>query len=143
MHPLKRREKPDFGRLLKVLRREGGREYVPFLEMVFEPTYLEPITGLTPPEGMNFSSKSPTYEATFAYYLEACARAGFDHGAINLCGFTGFPVQWEHCETSGRSFLCTGDGMIASEADFDAYRWPCRSSTGSSSPGTWASRRRR
>ena len=78
MKPLQRREPPDFERFLKVIRRQGDGAYVPFFELCIDPSMLEPLSGLRPPEGMNFAPTSPTYEATFRYFLDWCAQVGFD-----------------------------------------------------------------
>jgi uroporphyrinogen decarboxylase len=121
---LQRREAPDFSRLRRVLTRQGGRDYVPFFEMILNPAHFEAFTGLTPPPGMNFMPTSPTFEATFAYYLQCCAQMGFDHGTINLCGFGGFPARRHGVEGTARSFVMEEDATIACEADFDAYPWP-------------------
>lgn len=122
--PLTRPGKPDFDRFLQVLRRAGDASYVPFLEMVFEPSYLEPLSGLPAPREMNFCPTSPHYEASFGYYLEACARIGFDHGTINLCGFTGYPVKRHASGAIGRSFVRAADCAIVDEASCAAYPWP-------------------
>ncbi len=119
IRPLVRKEKPDFSRFLKVLKREGGRDYVPFLEMVFEVEYLESLTGMTPPCKLNMMPTSPSFEASFGYYLRACAAMGFDHGTINLCGFRGFPAK-----RHGGAFMQMGDGTVTSWEDFESYEWP-------------------
>ncbi len=124
MRPLQRPEAPDFQQFLKVIRRQGDASYVPFLEMVFEPSYLEPITGLTPPCELQFAPTAPNCEASFGYYLQACAAAGFDHGTINLNGFAGFPRKHGAVSDSGRGFVQAADCAIRSMEDFEAYPWP-------------------
>jgi uroporphyrinogen decarboxylase len=121
---LKRREKPDFSRFLRVIRRQGDAGYVPFYEMVIEPSYFEPLSGIKAPEGMNFMPTSPTYEATFAWYLNCCAAMGYDHGIINLSGFGGFPTRRHFVEGTARNFCQDGDAMIASWEGFESYPWP-------------------
>ena len=121
---LTRREAPDFARFRRVLARRGGRDYVPFFELILNPDHFEAFTGLTPPPGMNFMPTSPTYEATFAYYLQCCARMGFDHGTINMCGFAGFPAKRHGLDGSPRSYVMDDDTTITCEADFATYPWP-------------------
>ena len=125
MNPLQRQEPPDFERFLRVIRREGDRSYVPFFELCMDPAVLEPLSGLAPPAGLNFNLGSPTYEASFRYFLECCARMGFDHGTINLSGFTGFPVAARHAvEGTARRFLQADDAAIASPQDLSGIAWP-------------------
>jgi len=126
VRPLQRKEPPDFDRFVKVLRRQGDASYVPFFELCMDDKVFEPLTGLAPPEGLNFVPTAPTYEASFAYFLECCARMGFDHGTINLSGFTGFPAR-SHGSSEGRAFLASEDGMIQSEEDYEQYPWPSAS----------------
>lgn len=121
---LHRREKPDFSRFLRAINRQGDSDYVPFFEMIIEPSYIEPLTGIEAPEGMDFMPTSPTYEATFQWFLNCCAAMGYDHGIINLCGWAGFPTRRHYVEGTARNFCQDGDAMIVCEADFDSYPWP-------------------
>jgi uroporphyrinogen decarboxylase len=122
--PLNRKEAPDFERFLRIIRRQGNRDYVAFFEMILEPSHFEPLTGYRSPAGMNFMPTSPTYEATFDYYLKCCAAMGFDHGVINISGFTGFPAVRHGVADTARRFAMDSDAMITCEEDFDSYPWP-------------------
>jgi uroporphyrinogen decarboxylase len=124
MQPLKRKDKPDFERLATVIRRRGGRDYVPFFELCVDNRHLAPMSGLPPPEGLNFAPSSPTFEASFAYYLRCMAQLGYDHGTINVCGFGGFPARRRSVEQTGRGFVTADDAVIADWGDFEAYPWP-------------------
>lgn len=121
---LERGEKPDFSRFLRVIQRQGDGGYVPFFEMIVEPSYFEPLSGVKAPDGLNFMPTSPTYESTFEWYLNCCAAMGYDHGVINLSGFGGFPAVRHGIDGTMRNFVQDGDAMITCEADFDRYSWP-------------------
>lgn len=123
MKPIERPDRPDFEQFLKVLRREGGRDYVPFFELYVDGGVFEPMTGRTPPEPFDLNPNSPAYEPSFRYVLECFAQMGYDHGTINLAGFAGFPAS-THQSGGGRSFHQADDCAIRSEADLDAYAWP-------------------
>lgn len=124
-YPLTRREKPDFDRFLKVIRRKGNRNYVPFFELCIDNKFFEPLTGVSAPKGLDFHNESLTFEASFCYFLDCCARMGFDHGTINMCGFTGFPCKKHGVESDPRrGYVMAQDCMIANEKDFDEYPWP-------------------
>ena len=124
MKPLERKEPPDFERFLKVIRRQGGRGYVPFFELCIDERHFAPLSGLQPPQGLNFIPTSATFEASFAFYLNCMARMGFDHGTINLCGFRGFPAHRHGVPGTQRGFALADDALIRSWKDFEDYPWP-------------------
>ena len=116
VQPLERREKPDFERFRRVLRRQGDRDYVPFFEMI--PNYLEPLSGIQAPAGLDFTPTSPRFEASVAFYFQAMARMGFDVGSISLCGFAGFPApRHDGVEPAG-------DAGVGTPEQFAKYPWP-------------------
>ncbi len=124
VQPLQRKEKPDFSRFMKVIRREGDASYVPFFELVTDIRHFAPLSGLEPPENMNFVPTSPTFEPSFKYLLDCWAKMGFDHGTINAAGFRGYPVQRHSVKDTGRGFALADDAMIRSWEDFENYPWP-------------------
>ncbi len=124
MQPLRRKEKPDFERFLKVIQRKGGRDYVPFFELCVDTCHFEPVSGLKAPDGLDFVPTSPTFEASFAYYLRCCAAMGFDHGTINMAGFTGYPARRHGVAGTARGFVTAGDSLIANDEEFERYPWP-------------------
>jgi uroporphyrinogen decarboxylase len=124
VQPLQRREKPDFHRFLKVIRRQGGRQYVPFFELVMDSGVFAPLSGLEPPKGLNFMPNSPVFEESFRYYLRCCAAMGFDHGTINMAGWSGFPSVRHGVPGTNRSFALADDCLVQSEDDTARLRWP-------------------
>ncbi len=125
--PLKRKEKPDFTRFERVIRRQGGREYVPFFELVMTEKHFAALAGLEPPKGLNFIPTSPTFEESFRYYLNCCAAMGFDHGAINMAGFGGYPSVRHGVPGTQRGFAMADDCLVNSWEDFEKLKWPSAS----------------
>jgi len=122
--PLQRREKPDFHRLLKVLQRKGDCSYVPFFETVIAARHFAPLSGLEPPPALNFTPSLPTFEPSFSFYLNACARLGFDFGIINMFGFRGFPLKRHGSSSSALGFEMDLIAAIRTEEDYETYPWP-------------------
>lgn len=116
---LERREAPDYQRFVDVLERRGDRSYVPFYEMI--PNYFIELSGVEPPDKLDFRNDSPCYRETFEFYFQAMARMGFDLGIINPCGFNGFPGHHPGGKVQG------GDGAITDWASFKDYPWPSAS----------------
>jgi len=125
MQPLQRREAPDFERFRKVLKRQGDRDYVPFFELCIDSRCLEPLSGLKPPCKLDFRPTSPTYEPTFRYFLEWCARVGYDHATINPSGFRGFPGSCIHGHADVTSVeRAAAAGALTTDEAFERYAWP-------------------
>ena len=126
---------PDFNRLLKVLKRDGIPDRVPFIELLFDAELMSAMTG----------EKFPTIRGIFEhglrqvdretekdYYLKEIKlwyEAGFDYISVRPFIPLLFPMALtaDTAENSrgDRSWQSTGHGgIITSEEEFDKYPWP-------------------
>ena len=110
---------PDFGRLEKVLRREGKPDRVPFYELFsnIEPQVMEMIdAGPCPvPEDSPRSS-----HVHYQYAL------GYDYVNVGGEGF-GFPrekLKSTQTTEGERSYVMAADATITNREDFEKYPWP-------------------
>ena len=116
---------PDFGRLEKVLRREGTLDRVPFYELfsnitdeVLERIGRVPAEGQAPPPGCETDDLNALRHINYMYYL------GYDYLNAGATGF-GFADEPRETDSDGkRSWVLAGGAAIASREDFERYRWP-------------------
>ncbi|MBM4037856.1 MAG: uroporphyrinogen-III decarboxylase-like protein [Planctomycetes bacterium] len=118
---------PDFGRLEKVLRREGEPDRAPFYELFsnIQPEVLRAL-GLfeepPPAEAPAAEREAHAWRQHIAYQ----AALGYDYANCGAYGF-GFPQSElpRAMTTEGeRSYHLASSRTIASRADFERYPWP-------------------
>jgi len=98
---------PDFGNLLKVLRREKPSRPTLF-EFFLNDALYSKLSGLQPGEGKGFERLAKAFMA-----------AGYDHVTVNP--WAGFPANKVAHEKS----ISLNDGaVICDRKSFDAYKWP-------------------
>ncbi|HEY3396779.1 MAG TPA: uroporphyrinogen decarboxylase family protein [Armatimonadota bacterium] len=115
---------PNFDRVLKVLRRDGEPDRVPFLELIIDMGLAQEIMGQPLPP--------PNTDEHRRFQIEFMTKMGYDYvgGGHNF----GFP-KGEHlarltADTSPernrgqRGWRNENEGIIATWEDFESYPWP-------------------
>jgi len=107
--------KPDYMRLLRALRREPPVDRVPFYELFVEDVMVERMIG---------KPCSPATEIEMYYrlghdYVNFSPELGLDQTGCLATGDTGANNQG-----GTREWLNSGDGILATKSQMDAYRWP-------------------
>ena len=112
---------PDFNRLLKVLKREGEPDRVPFIEFFIDYRAGEPLVGPQPEDP----------EAGAAYRVKWFQTLGFDYVmGQHTFGFPRPGIGLAADDTSAerpnekRGWRDEHRGPIASWDDFEQYQWP-------------------
>ncbi len=126
--PLWPRARPDFARLLRVLRRDGLPDRVPFIELFADPEVIaavldEPVAPLPAT-----ASDREAYAARLDQRIRFCRRVGFDF----VWAGTHPPLAMSRLQADDtaelsrvkRGWVNESEGVIGSMADFEAYPWP-------------------
>ncbi len=120
---------PDFSRLLKVLRREGEPDRVPFYEL-FSNIESEVMEALGrdpgPASDAKWSGDAEVRKACLKRHIDYQHCLGYDYVNCGGVGF-GFPRnEIQHTETKEgeRSYVQAADATITSREDFEKYAWP-------------------
>lgn len=113
---------PDFDRLLKVLRRDGEPDRVPFFELFsnLEREVLEALGRWEPPEG-----KDP-WDGQLRNHITYQTTLGYDYLNVRPLDFV-FPRSElpRAMTTEGeRAYYLASSHTIANRAEFEAYPWP-------------------
>ncbi len=121
------RSQPDFGRLLKVLRRDGLPDRVPFIELFADAEILAAALGEKP----IYAASADDFEARKAHLqqrIRFCRTLGYDY--VWAGPYIPFSRSMLHSEDTAplarpqRAWVNESVGMITSLADFEAYPWP-------------------
>jgi len=119
--------KPNFNRLLKILRREGEPDRVPFYEHLVDPLIIEAVIGEPVPA---HSVKSRASKETYInYMIKFFQTLGYDCLPIEI-GMDLFRINVEvshRDEPLGKSSRGWNDNMratIANMEEFEEYPWP-------------------
>ncbi len=116
---------PDFGRLLKVLWRQGEPDRLPFVELWVDRELIEAIGG----EPLPIGPQGPEERKLFLdRFIRFWYRAGFDYVCIGpSVNLPGKHVSIEDTAPQAhdhRHWQDEGIGLIASWEDFERYPWP-------------------
>jgi len=122
-----RPESPDIDRLLKVLRREGEPDRVPFYEHFADQEFVEAVTGTSFPKVD--APQGPGSSSYFEVLVEFYTRLGFDYVpfevALNLpSSNTLETADTAHLSRGVRTWRDEQRGTIEKIEDFEAYPWP-------------------
>ncbi len=126
--PLWPHNKPDFDRLLKVLRREGTPDRVPFIELFADPEIITAVLDETPIPRTAARGSREIHRAFLQQRIRFCQKVGFDY----VYAGTGIGLSIERLQAEDtaeltrvkRAWANESDGVIRSMADYDAYPWP-------------------
>lgn len=127
---LKLAPKPDFGRLDKVLRRQGIPDRIPFYEL-FSNIESEVLQAIGNP-GEDMDAKSGNREREdreLQQHINYMFSLGYDYVNVGAKGF-GFPQKEKpQAMTSQgeRAYLTADTHTISDRKDFDEYPWPVMS----------------
>lgn len=110
-----RRKNADFGQFLKVLRRQGKPDYLPFYEHGYHPAFIARATG-TPFDKMPFGSKE--YWRT---YVNFWLDIGYDCIPMEIPPQIRLP---EHEQREGRGLESEQFACIFSMEDLEQFGWP-------------------
>ncbi len=130
-HRLNRRLEPDFGRLRKVLTRDGLPDRVPFAELYFDQAAIASLLGETPVEDSD--TDRARMEECWRQRIRFCRRIGLDFVPINVSGST-----WERLKRNRkmeatdpllgrRAWVAEDRGLITTLEEFERFRWPAAS----------------
>ena len=127
---LKIKPDPDFGRLEKVLRRQGVPDRVPFYELFsnIQPDVLQLIgkAGEPPDAG---SSDREREDWALQQHITYMFSLGYDY--VNACARNfGFPKEERPTVTTEqgeRSYITAAAHTISDRRDFETYPWPIMS----------------
>ncbi len=121
---------PDFKRLLKVFRREGIPDRVPFIELFADPEIVAAVLGEEPVDQMAMLRDPVAREVALRQRIRFCQKVGFDF--VWVCTHPPFfsTLAWLVAEDTaelsrpGRIWVNEDSGTIRSMADFEAFPWP-------------------
>jgi uroporphyrinogen decarboxylase len=117
--------RPDFGRLEKVFRRQGLPDRVPFIELFADVEIVAAVLGEQP---IYANGDRTASEARMRQRIRFCQTAGWDFvWAGATPGFTRELLEGD--DTAGlarprRTWVDESHGVIATMDDFEAYLWP-------------------
>jgi uroporphyrinogen decarboxylase len=118
--------RPDFGRLLTVLRREGEPDRVPFIELFADPEVMSAVTGVQivePPP-----SERGARETSLRGVIRFWHQCGYDY--VPMWPTVSLPVRRTALGDTAalthreREWQDESSGIINSWADFESYPWP-------------------
>ncbi len=115
---------PDFDRLLKVLRRQGEPDRVPFIEFWCDREMMEAIGGEPIPPWRNREEQERALNGLIHFWY----TAGFDY--VCTGPLVSLPGKRHEAEDTAilkherRHWQDEGIGVIASWEDFERYPWP-------------------
>lgn len=115
MGPGQRRE-PDFEQFLKVLRRQGRPDHLPFYEHIASPGFISRRTGVP------FDRMSPEDPAYWRTYVDFWLGMGYDCVPLEIglrCPLPEVRHEPGSVSQGSEERVC-----IRSHADFEAYPWP-------------------
>jgi len=113
------RSQPDFNRFLKVVRREGEPDRVPFSELFHDEEIMVAIQGPPPSDDL---------DAAVAWRIKFWRDLGYDY--VSFSGDIGFPREGLHTgDTAGlsrgeRDWVNESVGAITTWEEFERYPWP-------------------
>ncbi|MDI7277865.1 MAG: uroporphyrinogen decarboxylase family protein [Anaerolineae bacterium] len=128
--PLWPQLKPDFGRLLKVFRRDGLPDRVPFIELFADAEIVSAVAGETPVDLLTMMTDPEARKSALRQRIRFCQMVGYDfvwaatHPALLL------RVPWLASQDTAelarpaRVWVNESDGIIRSMADYEAFPWP-------------------
>lgn len=96
--------KPDFGRLRKVLLRQGEPDRVPFFDLYPSSDFIRTVTGKSGPEAL----------------VEFFYSVGYDYSYCEI----GLRYEMHTLSTGTSHYVDNNHGAIENRSDFDRYRWP-------------------
>lgn len=108
---------PDFNQFLKVLRRQGKPDYLPFFELVTTPNFVARRTGT------RFEEMQPTDSGYWEIYVDFWLGMGFDCVPIEVPLNCPLPNQDEGKESFGSEV----QAVFRSMEDVEKYPWPAES----------------
>ena len=108
--------KPDFSRLLKVLKRTGKPDRVPFYELFSN--IHEAVVG----ERVKRSDCKD--ETEYLYKLRAFYNTKLGYDYLEVFSPYYFPSAAHKKSDIGRNFVQAGDSMVSTWEQFDKYPWP-------------------
>ncbi|MFW5798187.1 MAG: uroporphyrinogen decarboxylase family protein [Planctomycetota bacterium] len=104
----------DFSNVLKVLRREGTPDYLPFYEHIASPGFIARRTGKP------FDTMPRDDEAFWPTYVEFWLGMGYDCVPVEVAPRLTLPRR----ERRGLSHESESTACIRTDEEFDAYDWP-------------------
>ena len=113
------RTNPDFSQFLKVLRREGRPDHLPFYEHITTRQFMIDRLGISTQE---LTNAGPDY---WRLYVEFWIGMGYD--CVPVESPMRFPLRKRE-RTSARSHGSEASALIHSWAEFESYAWPDLSS---------------
>ena len=116
--PLTTRQ-PDFEQFLKVLRRQGKPDHLPFYEHIASPGFIATRTGT------DFDKMTPETPGYWQIYVDFWVGMGYDCVPLErplLC-----TLQAEEAATGALSHRSEATACLHSLADFERYPWPAES----------------
>lgn len=125
--PYRMDHKPDFGRLERVLRREGEPDRVPIYELFTQ--LVDPVLkrlGQWQDTADPALSDAEREERRRCNHFQYARSLGYDYAGVGGRGFS-FPLAERAVgkTNQGNRHYITGSGhIIASRADFERYPWP-------------------
>jgi uroporphyrinogen decarboxylase len=115
---------PDFGRLLKVLRRQGEPDRVPFLELLHDAEIMEAVLGRSPV----WTPGQPLTEEAMGNRIEFWRRLGYDFLTLGIMVPLGGRIaqadDTAELPKQKRGWIDESKGLLTSRADFETYPWP-------------------
>ena len=117
---------PDFGRLLRVLRREGEPDRVPFIECGIDREIMEAVLGEAMP-GAPLADRRARHK-TLDRLIRFWHVAGYDY--ITIGQVMDLPLarletaDTAHLSRGQRSWQNESQGLIKNWEDFERYPWP-------------------
>ncbi|MCL2004189.1 MAG: uroporphyrinogen decarboxylase family protein [Oscillospiraceae bacterium] len=103
---------PDFGNILKILRREAPSRHTLFEFFLNDPLYKR-LAGMKMPEEAYSLDRNN-------FYVRAFANAGYDYATIQGSAFH-FPTE----NRRGMKTVSLNEGFVMTDREsFDAYEWP-------------------
>ena len=114
---------PDFNRLLKVLRRQGEPDRVPYIELFADGEIVDTVLGLPPMDLMTPKGNRERSRRDLAF----CHRLGYDYvwsGVDALLPGVRSQAPDPSKETRKRSWVTESQSLIRNWEDFEKYPWP-------------------
>ncbi len=132
---IKIRPKPDFNRILKVLKREKVDNNVVFFELFADidvQIEILKLLGLLEPDEKNLDItkyKNPWYTDNVNFlelHIKYMYNLGYDYINMGPTGFEFPRKEWKSASTSEsvRSYVQGADRLIKNYPDFENYPWP-------------------
>ncbi len=122
--------KPDFGRLLKVFRREGLPDRVPFIELFADAEIVAAVVGEKPVDLLTMLSNREAGRAAIQQRIRFCQMVGYDFVWVATHPPLILKVPWlasadtAELTRAARIWVNESNGIIGTMADFDAFPWP-------------------